>query len=62
MKTFSIRQALLEGLIEIHCRENRITLVNLRLLPVKLEKQGGEIWIQTAREKVLVEEILKLVK
>lgn len=53
----SIRQALAENLISLYQFYDHITLVNLRLLPIKMVEYRGELWLESGEARINVADL-----
>lgn len=51
----NITYAITEGLIRLFLFEGRLVLENLRLLPIKMVKYRGELWLESGEVRIEVE-------
>lgn len=58
----SISYALEEGFISLFLFDDRITLVNFRLLPFRLVRLNSKVWVMGENQKLPIDKCRKWIK
>lgn len=51
-----------EGFVDLIQFDDHISLVNMRRLKVKMVVQNGEVWVETKKERISLDNLRKYVK